>query len=166
MRQWFRIYNQQVHRCRDCCRRGTYGVVGLAGLRQIERERALPLPAPGTRPAAAGAAAAADDPRRGGHLHQAANGRRRCSSAPRSRRSSGWSTGAKHNQALHLAGDEYRRRVLAFFERHLADAGRAGARRRAAPDELPAPHVHTAGRSPLSRRERGTLDSRLRILQL
>ena len=27
---------------------------------------------------------------------------------------------AKHNQALHLAGDEYRRRVLEFFECHLA----------------------------------------------
>jgi fermentation-respiration switch protein FrsA (DUF1100 family) len=27
---------------------------------------------------------------------------------------------AKHNQALHLVGDEYRRRVLEFFERHLA----------------------------------------------
>jgi dipeptidyl aminopeptidase/acylaminoacyl peptidase len=28
--------------------------------------------------------------------------------------------GARHNQALHAAGDEYRRRVRAFFERHLA----------------------------------------------
>jgi dipeptidyl aminopeptidase/acylaminoacyl peptidase len=28
--------------------------------------------------------------------------------------------GAKHNQALHVAGDEYRRRVRAFFYRHLA----------------------------------------------
>lgn len=27
---------------------------------------------------------------------------------------------AKHNQALHVAGDEYRRRVLAFFDTHLA----------------------------------------------
>ncbi len=30
---------------------------------------------------------------------------------------------AKHNQALHLVGDEYRRRVLDFFERHLACDG-------------------------------------------
>ena len=29
--------------------------------------------------------------------------------------------GAKHNQALQVAGDEYRRRVLEFFERHVAD---------------------------------------------
>lgn len=28
--------------------------------------------------------------------------------------------GAKHNQALHVAGDEYRQRVLTFFNRHLA----------------------------------------------
>lgn len=34
--------------------------------------------------------------------------------------------GAKHNQALHLAGDEYRRRVLEFFQRHLPDPKRAG----------------------------------------
>jgi fermentation-respiration switch protein FrsA (DUF1100 family) len=29
---------------------------------------------------------------------------------------------AKHNQAMHVAGDEYRRRVLAFFDAHLAAA--------------------------------------------
>jgi hypothetical protein len=28
---------------------------------------------------------------------------------------------AKHNQAIHLAADEYKRRVLAFFDRHLAE---------------------------------------------
>ncbi|MFO0842863.1 MAG: alpha/beta hydrolase [Gemmataceae bacterium] len=31
--------------------------------------------------------------------------------------------GAKHNQALHLAGAEYRDRVLRFFERHLSPCG-------------------------------------------
>jgi uncharacterized protein len=30
--------------------------------------------------------------------------------------------GAKHNQAFHLANDEYKRRVLAFFDKHLAPA--------------------------------------------
>jgi fermentation-respiration switch protein FrsA (DUF1100 family) len=30
--------------------------------------------------------------------------------------------GAKHNQALHLAGEEYRQCVLRFFEQHLAHA--------------------------------------------
>jgi pimeloyl-ACP methyl ester carboxylesterase len=33
--------------------------------------------------------------------------------------------GAKHNQALHLAGDEYRRRVLDFFQTHLAEPRQA-----------------------------------------
>jgi hypothetical protein len=42
--------------------------------------------------------------------------------------------GAKHNQALHLVGDEYRRRVLAFFEQHLAD----GAPAAKAPCSVPA----------------------------
>jgi fermentation-respiration switch protein FrsA (DUF1100 family) len=30
--------------------------------------------------------------------------------------------GAKHNQGLHVAGDEYRRRVLGFFQQHLGPA--------------------------------------------
>jgi dipeptidyl aminopeptidase/acylaminoacyl peptidase len=32
---------------------------------------------------------------------------------------------AKHNQAFHLEGDEYKRRVRAFFDEHLASAGDA-----------------------------------------
>jgi uncharacterized protein len=34
---------------------------------------------------------------------------------------------AKHNQAFHLAADEYKRRVLAFFDQHLAAGGVASA---------------------------------------
>ncbi len=30
---------------------------------------------------------------------------------------------AKHNQAMHVANGEYRRRVLEFFDKHLAAAG-------------------------------------------
>ena len=48
---------------------------------------------------------------------------------------------AKHNQALHVAGEEYERRVLEFFDRHLGrtqeeteEAGRPAA-------GLAAPHV-------------------------
>ncbi len=40
--------------------------------------------------------------------------------------------GAKHNQALQLVGDEYRRRVLHFFEQHLAGD-------RPAPPAIPGP---------------------------
>jgi fermentation-respiration switch protein FrsA (DUF1100 family) len=55
--------------------------------------------------------------------------------------------GAKHNQALLLVGDEYRRRVLRFFEEHLAgdrpapDAAQAPAREEAGPERLPAPSL-------------------------
>ncbi len=42
--------------------------------------------------------------------------------------------GAKHNQALQVAGDEYRRRVLEFFEKHLADGA-----------ESPQRPLHVAG---------------------
>ena len=36
--------------------------------------------------------------------------------------------GAKHNQALQVAGDEYRRRVLEFFQAHLAEPFRRTSR--------------------------------------
>ena len=35
--------------------------------------------------------------------------------------------GAKHNQALDVAGDEYRRRVTEFFDKHLAKPQAANA---------------------------------------
>jgi pimeloyl-ACP methyl ester carboxylesterase len=49
--------------------------------------------------------------------------------------------GAKHNQALQVAGDAYRQRVLAFFQTHLADAkdGEARSAKRGAPPQR-APH--------------------------
>ena len=43
---------------------------------------------------------------------------------------------AKHNQALHLVGDEYRRRVLEFFERYLAADHVPDSERPARPAEL------------------------------
>ena len=46
---------------------------------------------------------------------------------------------AKHNQALHLVGDEYRRRVLEFFERHLSgDAKESATEPSRQPEPLPA----------------------------
>ena len=41
--------------------------------------------------------------------------------------------GAKHNQALQVAGDDYRRRVLDFFERHLTDTATENPTRAAGP---------------------------------
>ena len=46
MRQWFRIYNNRLL-ASGLVPSWYYGLIGLVGLRQIERERALPLPAPG-----------------------------------------------------------------------------------------------------------------------
>lgn len=46
--------------------------------------------------------------------------------------------GAKHNQALHVAGDDYHRRVCDFFETHLAEPRRAAdssTRLQSAPNE-------------------------------
>jgi fermentation-respiration switch protein FrsA (DUF1100 family) len=51
--------------------------------------------------------------------------------------------GAKHNQALHLAGEEYRRRVLDFFRKHLAEPG-PGEKRPAAREPRGDPATLTA----------------------
>jgi pimeloyl-ACP methyl ester carboxylesterase len=40
---------------------------------------------------------------------------------------------AKHNQAIYLAADEYRQRVLGFFQRHLSGAGTEASRRTGTP---------------------------------
>jgi fermentation-respiration switch protein FrsA (DUF1100 family) len=56
--------------------------------------------------------------------------------------------GAKHNQALHVAGEQYRSRVLEFFQRHLASpdstVGANGKKAKATPSDdehEPAPRV-------------------------
>jgi fermentation-respiration switch protein FrsA (DUF1100 family) len=57
--------------------------------------------------------------------------------------------GAKHNQALHAAGAEYRRRVLEFFDRHLADTAALQARPDAASDpDQPANGKASLGKEP------------------
>ena len=45
---------------------------------------------------------------------------RPCSNVPRSPKEFWLVEGAKHNQALQVAGTEYHRRVLDFFVKHLA----------------------------------------------
>ena len=120
MRQWFRIYNQS-YRLQGLLPSWYYGAVGLAGLNQTARERHChfphlesALPRLGPRPLLM--------------IHGEADNYIRvemalalfkCARQPKEF----WLVpGAKHNQALHQVGDEYRRRVLAFFERHLADS--------------------------------------------
>ena len=88
-----------------------YGLVGLAGLRRIERGAPLPLPA-------SGQALRRLAPRPLLMIHGGADtyikpemARALFGYAVRPKEL--WLVeGAKHNQALHVAGDEYRRRVL------------------------------------------------------
>jgi uncharacterized protein len=127
MRHWFRIYNT-TSVLRGLAPDWYYGLVGLAGLRRIEAERdcrfprleeALPRLAPRPLLMIPGGEDSYITP----HMARALFDRAR---APKEF----WLvSGAKHNQALLVAGEEYRRRVLEFFERHLAGAeeGRPGA---------------------------------------
>jgi fermentation-respiration switch protein FrsA (DUF1100 family) len=123
MRQWFRIYNSNYF-AQGLLPAWYYGMIGLAGLRVIGRERHCTFPhLEGVLPALA--------PRPFLMIHGEKDTYIRFEMAralfDRSREPKEfWLVpGAKHNQALQLAGDEYRQRVLEFFERHLADPAAA-----------------------------------------
>jgi len=119
MRQWFRIYNDQ-YAIQGLLPSWYYGVVGLAGLRLIERERRCHFPH-------LERALAKLAPRPLLMIHGEFDNYIRREMAEtlfgyaRTAKEFWLVTGAKHNQALHLCGDEYRQRVLTFFEQHLAD---------------------------------------------
>jgi dipeptidyl aminopeptidase/acylaminoacyl peptidase len=118
MRHWFRIYN------RDYFLQGLlpswyYGLVGLSVLRQIERERHCRFPhlekalrrlTPRPLLLIHGAMDTYIKPEMARALFTGARQPKEFWLVP----------GAKHNQALQVAGDEYRRRVLEFFTTHLA----------------------------------------------
>jgi fermentation-respiration switch protein FrsA (DUF1100 family) len=124
MRHWFRIYNNQ-YTLQGILPSWYYGLIGLVALRRIERERscrfphleaALPNLAPRPLLMIHGGADTYIKPAMAQALFRHAR-------APKEF----WMVeGAKHNQALQTAGEEYRRRVLAFFEQHLADPVGAG----------------------------------------
>ena len=118
MRQWLRIYNNNLL-IQGLVPSWYYGLVGMAGIRRIEVQRrchfphvenALPRLAPRPLLMIHG----------GGDTYikpDMARALLRCAGQP----SELWIVeGAKHNQALQIAGDEYRRRVLEFFDRYLA----------------------------------------------
>jgi len=118
MRHYFRIYN------RDYVFQGLfpswyYGRVGLAAVKRTARrrrcrfpdlEKRLPRLAPRPLLMIHGEADTYIKPEMAEGLFARARGPKEFWLVPQ----------AKHNQALHLVGDEYRRRVLEFFERHLA----------------------------------------------
>ncbi len=119
MRQWFRIYNHS-YALQGVLPSWYFGIVGLSGLRQIERERRCHFPHVekavrrlGARPLLM--------------IHGELDNYIRQEMATtlfgyaRGPKEFWLVPGAKHNQALHLCGDEYRKRVLTFFEEQLAD---------------------------------------------
>ncbi len=119
MRQWFRIYNSNYF-VQGLLPMWYYGLIGLVGLRQIGRERGCTfphlervLPALAPRPLLMihGEKDTYIRPPMARALFDRARDPKEFWLVP----------GAKHNQALQVAGDEYRRRVLEFFECHLAD---------------------------------------------
>lgn len=119
MRQWFRIYNQR-YAIHGLLPSWFFGIVGLAGLRQIERERRCHFPH-------LERAMPQLSPRPLLMIHGEQDNYIRAGMAERlfahaKEPKEFWLVpGAKHNGALHVCGNEYRRRILDFFELHLAD---------------------------------------------
>jgi fermentation-respiration switch protein FrsA (DUF1100 family) len=137
MRQWFRIYNQSYN-LHGLLPSWYYGLVGLTALRRIEDERGCRYPALEKelsklrgRPLLMihGGGDTYITPRMAEALFARAGEPKEF-----------WLVeGAKHNGALAVAGADYERRVLDFFDRHLGrpeEDTRAAARR-----HLPAPHL-------------------------
>lgn len=134
IRTWYRIYNNQ-YRLQGLLPSWYYGVIGMAALRQVGRERCCWFPS-------LELAVRKLRPRPVLMIHGEGDTYVRTTMA-RSlfawvrRPKEFWLVeGAKHNQAIHVAGDEYRRRVLEFFERHLL--GEAGSQTAATGDAEPA----------------------------
>jgi alpha-beta hydrolase superfamily lysophospholipase len=131
MRHWFRIYN--THFPIELIPDWYVAHIGHVGLRRIEVQRRCHFPSleeamerMGPRPLLMlhGGADTYIKPEMAQTLLDRSAGPRELWLVP----------GAKHNQALHVAGDEYRQRVLCFFEQYLA----AGA---AEPEAAPASRV-------------------------
>jgi pimeloyl-ACP methyl ester carboxylesterase len=119
MRQWFRIYNSS-YVLQGLLPSWYYGLVGRAGMRQTERQRGcrfvhlekvMPLLAPRPLLMIHGGADTYIKPDMARALFELA----------RQPKEFWLVEGAKHNQSLHAAGAEYRRRVLDFFLQHLGE---------------------------------------------
>jgi pimeloyl-ACP methyl ester carboxylesterase len=121
MRHWFRLYNSR-HDLQSLCPSWYFGLIGLVAMRQIGQarnchypslERAARQLAPRPLLMIHGEADSYIKPRMARKLFEQAGPPKEFWPVER----------ARHNQALHVAGEEYRRRVLEFFEQHLADGG-------------------------------------------
>jgi pimeloyl-ACP methyl ester carboxylesterase len=119
LRKWFRIYYNKYPAAQALFPSWYYGLVGLAGIRLVERERrcrfahletALPRLAPRPLLMIHGGCDTYIRPEMARRLYHRAR-----------RPKELWLVeGAKHNQALDVAGEEYRRRVLEFFRQNLS----------------------------------------------
>jgi pimeloyl-ACP methyl ester carboxylesterase len=124
MRHWFRIYNSCVA-IQGLLPSWYYGLVGLVGLDWIEQER-------GCRFVHLEGALARLAPRPllmihgGGDTYIKPDMARSLFQRARQPKELWIVDGAKHNQALQVAGEEYRRRVREFFAAHLAHPAPAG----------------------------------------
>jgi alpha-beta hydrolase superfamily lysophospholipase len=157
MKQWFRIYNSH-YAIQGLIPLWFYGLIGLAGIRQIERERRcrfphleryLPRLAPRPLLMIHGLA----------DTYIKAEMTNRLFNFARQPKELWLVENAKHNQALQVAGEEYRQRVLRFFETHLAGKNVASEWDAERPDV----HSHAergneekADRDPARRRRRST----------
>src|SRR5260370_6661947 len=122
MRQWFRIYDSRFA-LQGLMPSWYYGLVGLKALRRIEMDRACRFThlersvgrlAPRPLLMIHGGGDTYIKPEMARRLFEKARGPKEL-----------WIVeGAKHNQALQVAGDAYRRRVREFFDAHLAGAVR------------------------------------------
>jgi uncharacterized protein len=138
MRQWYRIYNNN-YMLQGLLPSWYYGILGLVGLGWIEEERRCRFPhlerviaklAPRPLLMIHGAADTYIKPEMAEDLFKRARPAKQF-----------WLVeGAKHNQALQVAGDEYQRRVLDFFLSFLAPASAdEGAAGKAASETLAEP---------------------------
>jgi pimeloyl-ACP methyl ester carboxylesterase len=119
MRHWFRIYNNQ-YLAQGLMPSWYYGLIGRVALREIGRSR-------GCRFSPLERAVARLAPRPLLMIHGEGDTyikppiARALFAKARPPKELWLVPSAKHNQALQTAGDEYRRRVLEFFEQNLAD---------------------------------------------
>jgi pimeloyl-ACP methyl ester carboxylesterase len=127
MRKWIAIYSNR-YRVQKILPSWYYGVAARTGLRRIRRERGCRFPhlehvihklAPRPLLMIHGGADTYIKPEMAQALFDLA----------RPPKELWYVEGAKHNQALQLATDEYQRRVLAFFDAHLANGASADADR-------------------------------------
>jgi fermentation-respiration switch protein FrsA (DUF1100 family) len=120
MRKWYGIYNNQ-YILQGLLPLWYYGLIGQVGLNEIARERGCRFPhlesvvrrlSPRPLLMIHGGGDTYIKPEMGQALFDRARRPKEFWVVP----------GAKHNQALHIAAEEYRRRVLEFFDRHLAES--------------------------------------------